>query len=162
MNRISQRLSLLAVVAAVGCTQSPRVDVSGEQTALLQLDREWENAAAANQDFERIVSYWSDDAVVIPPGQAPVVGGEALLQMVRSLAQIPGFAVSWESTDVHLSPDGRMAYMRGTNKFTLPDSTGRLVTTEGRAVTVWQKNEKGEWKCVLDMWNNATAGMGGG
>jgi len=157
MNASRRHMVLALALAALGCAEEPEVDLAAEEATLRQIDQEWVEVAAANEDFERIVSYWSEDAVVVPPGQPPVVGRVALMEMVTSLAEIPGFAVSWESDHVEVSPDGRMAYMTGTNAFTLPDATGQLVTTRGRAVTVWRKNSAGEWKCVYDIWNTAPA-----
>lgn len=155
MNVSRWPVAMVAALTMVACAQEPEVNLEAEEARLRQLDEEWAEAAAANEDFERIVSYWSDDAVVVPPGQPPVVGREALTELVTSSAQIPGFAISWEADDVHISSDGQMAYMTGTNTLTLPDSAGQLVTTRGRGVTVWRKNAAGEWKCVYDMWNNA-------
>lgn len=157
MNRSRRPVALAVALMALGCAREPEVDLAAEEATLRGIDQEWAAIAAANEDFERIVSYWSDDAVVVPPGQPPVVGRAGLMEMVTSLAEIPGFAVSWESVDVEVSPDGQMAYMTGTNAFTLPDSTGRLVTARGRGLTVWQKNAAGEWKCVYDIWNNGPA-----
>jgi ketosteroid isomerase-like protein len=45
----------------------------------LRRDAEWANAAAAGKDVEKIVSYWSDDALVIEPGQ-PVYEGKAAIR----------------------------------------------------------------------------------
>lgn len=154
--------ALLVLLLLPGC--APReepVDLEAERAALLELDRQWREAAEANEDVELIVSYWSDDAKVIPPGQPPVVGKEALREMVSSFMEIPGFSVSWESEEVHVSADGRMAWMYGTNAFTFPDEEGNLVTTPGRAVTVWRKNENGEWKCAVDIWNEGPAAEAG-
>lgn len=157
MNRSRRHMVLALALVALGCAQEPEVDLAAEEATLRRIDQEWAEIAAVNEDFERIVSYWSEDAVVVAPGQPPVVGRVALMEMVTSLAEIPGFAVSWKSDDVEVSPDGQMAYMTGTNTFTLPDATGQLVTTRGRAVTVWRKNATGEWKCVYDIWNDGPA-----
>ena len=46
---------------------------SAARAELLRVDGEW-SAAAGSGDVERIVSYWSDDAVVTPPHERPVAG----------------------------------------------------------------------------------------
>lgn len=154
MKTALKSLTLLPVLAMLGCAGGT-IDLEAERTALLELDRQWAQAAAENEDVELIVSFWSDDALVIPPGQPPIVGKEALRAMVASNMEIPGFAVSWEADDMEISPDGRMAYMYGTNQFTFPDGDGNLVTSHGRALTVWRKGPDGQWKCVIDIWNAA-------
>src|SRR5947209_7775964 len=80
------------------------------------------------KDVERIVSYWSDDAVVIPQGQPIVEGKAAIRAFVRSSLQIPGFKIHWVSEKPTFSPDGKLAYMRGTNTMTVPGANGGLVT----------------------------------
>ena len=45
-------------------------DPAAEQAKLLRRDAEWADLATAGKDVDKIVSYWSDDAVVIFPGTA--------------------------------------------------------------------------------------------
>ena len=54
-------------------------------------------------------SFWTDDAVVLAPGMPAVVGKDALRGYVEGSLRIPGFSISWNSTDVAFSPDGRLA-----------------------------------------------------
>ena len=49
-------------------------DVASETAALLQRDAEFAAEASERRDVEKVVSYWSAEAVVMPPGQPPVVG----------------------------------------------------------------------------------------
>jgi ketosteroid isomerase-like protein len=67
--------------------------------------------------------------------------------------QIPGFRITWASTDVTLSPDGRLAYMFSRNEVTMNDGGGTPVTTAGRAVTIWRREADGQWRCAVDIWN---------
>jgi ketosteroid isomerase-like protein len=67
----------------------------------------------AERDVERILSYWTDDAVVRPPGLSVAVGKAALRQSVRSSLEIPGFRITWTSTGVTFYPDGNLAYVFG-------------------------------------------------
>jgi ketosteroid isomerase-like protein len=132
-----------------------RFDEASESAALLARDAEWASAAAAGADVERIVSYWSDDAAIVPPGQPIVEGKAAIRAFVADSLRIPGFRVHWVSDRVSFSPDGGLAYMRSTNEFTVPGPDGTLVTLRGRAITVWRRDPDGEWRCVVDIWNDA-------
>jgi ketosteroid isomerase-like protein len=67
--------------------------------------------------------------------------------------KIPGFRISWTTTDVTLSDDGTLAYMFSRNKVEMNAADGTPVTTEGRAVTVWRRESDGEWRCAVDIWN---------
>ena len=129
------------------------MDITAEKERLLRRDAEWARAASDGRDVDRVLSYWTDDAVVLPPGLPSVVGQAALRQYVEGSMQIPGFRITWESKDVTLSPDGQLAYMFSRNAVTLSAPDGTPITTEGRAVTIWRREPDGEWRCAVDIWN---------
>jgi len=156
MNTTGAIVAGLCVSLFGGCTGAP-FDAVVERKLLLQRDAEWANLAASGKDVEKIISYWSDDAVVLPPGQPAVEGKAALRAMVTETQKIPGFRIRWSSTDVTFSPDGKQAYMRSTNETTLDGPDGKPITTPGRAITVWRKDEDGQWRCVVDIWNELPA-----
>jgi uncharacterized protein (TIGR02246 family) len=130
------------------------MDLASEKARLLQRDAEWAAAAYEGRDLERVLSYWTDDAVVFVPGLPPVAGKEALRQYVQGSMQIPGFRISWTSTAVTLSPDGNLAYMFSQNAVTMNGPDGTPATTEGRGVTIWRRESDGEWRCAVDIWNS--------
>jgi len=131
------------------------MDLAAERIRLLRRDAEWSIAASEGRDVERILSYWTDDGVVLPPGLPAVVGKAALRQYVEGSMQIPGFRISWTSTDVTFSPDGNLAYMLSSNAATMDAPDGMPTTTKGRAVTIWRRESDGEWRCAVDIWNAA-------
>jgi ketosteroid isomerase-like protein len=129
------------------------MDLAAERTRLLRRDAEWALAAAEGRDIEKVLSYWTDDAVVFPPGLPAVVGKIALRQYVISSMQLAGFKITWTSTDVTFSPDGNLAYLLSRNAISMDAPDGTPTTTEGRAVTIWRRESDGEWRCALDIWN---------
>ena len=144
------------IITLVSCKQST-VDLKAEEAAIMKTDSAWAALAKESKDIDKIVSYWADDAVVLAPGQPIVKGKEALRKMVEDSKNIPGFSITWKSSDVHFSPDGKLAYMSGENLMTMNDSTGKIISVPGRAYTIWRKEADGSWKCVVDMWNNPPA-----
>jgi len=133
------------------------MDLALERTRLLQRDAEWAAAASEGHDLERVLSFWTDDAVLLAPGLAAMVGKDALRQYVQGSMEIPGFRITWRSTDVTFSPDGNLAYMFGRNAVTVNTPNGTPNTTEGRAVTIWRREVDGEWRCAVDIWNAESA-----
>ena len=95
--------------------------------------------------------------MIIPPGLAIVEGKAAIRSFVSDAFKIPGFKVHWVSKDVKFSPDGKLAYMRSDNQMTTPGPDGKLMTQSGRAVTVWRRDPDGQWRCVVDTWNDSPA-----
>lgn len=135
-----------------GCTTVSNVD--REKETLLRVDREWAAAAAEGKDVERIVSFWSDDAAIIPAGAPIVRGKEAIRNFVQQSLAIPGFHITWRSDEAAISGDGTLGYTIGENAMTVPGADGKLVTVKGRGIAVWRRSPGGEWKCVIDTWNS--------
>jgi ketosteroid isomerase-like protein len=146
-------LSLMALSAGAA-PATAKVDVAAERAALFRADKAWSEAAVA-RDVEKVLSYWTDDATVYPPGQPPVAGKEALRRYVTKGLAIPGFSIRWEATAFEVSAAGDMAYGIGSNVVTMNDAQGKVMTERGRSVTVWRKGADGRWRCVTDIWNAA-------
>ena len=77
---------------------SEKSDIDAEKARLLRCDAEWVLVASEGRDIERILSFWTDDAVVLPPDLPAIIGKAALRQYVESSLQVPGFRITW-STD---------------------------------------------------------------
>ena len=125
-----------------------------DRTLLRNTDEEWAALARQGGDVDQIVSFWSDDAKVYPPGAPILAGKPAIRDFVAASLRTPGFSVSWQPTEVVVVEGENIGYTTGRNRFTFPDSTGKIVTSGGRYVTVWRKDADGAWKCVIDIWNN--------
>jgi ketosteroid isomerase-like protein len=134
------------------------MNMDDERAELLRRDAEWAALASAGRDVEGILAYWTDDAVVLPPGFPPVEGKAALREYVRASLQIPGFRIDWKSTDVRFSPDRNLAYMFGRNVVTVNGADGKPATSAGRAVTIWRRDPDAVWRCAVDIWNAEPAG----
>ena len=133
------------------------MDLERERRRLLERDAEWAALASQGREIERILSFWSDDARVFAPGLPPFRGKTELRSYVEGALAIPGFHITWTTSEVSLSPDGQLAYLLSANAVTMSGPDGRLVTTHGRAVTVWRRDSDAEWRCIVDIWNDGPA-----
>ena len=149
------KLSFLPLLPCLilSCNTS-NLDFKAEETTIMRADSTWAVLANEGVDTEKILSYWSDDAVVMPPGQPMVKGKDALRKMVQDSKNIPGFSITWKSSEIQFSPDGKMAYISGENLMTMNDTAGNKITIPGRGYTIWRKQADGNWECVVDIWNN--------
>ena len=145
-------LLLVFLLVLVGCSQRG-FDPAAEQTKLLRRDAEWADLAAAGKDIEKIVSYWSDDAVLIFPGQPVLEGKAAIRAYVAASLNTPGFKIHWVSRKPVFSSDGKFAYMRGTDEFTVPGANGTPMTLHLRGISLWRFDPDGQWRCVVDISN---------
>jgi ketosteroid isomerase-like protein len=152
--RLLPCLVVLAVASACG---RPSFDVGAEQQKLLRRDAEWADLATAGKDIEKILSYWSDDAQIIEPGQPVYAGKAAIRAYVTASLNTPGFKIHLVSDKPVFSSDGTMAYMPGTDEMTVPGPDGALMTVHMRGVSIWRRDPDGVWRCVVDIANEPPA-----
>ena len=145
----------VAITVALGCRAFPNPAGDADVAQLLATDREWGSLSAVSKNADSVSAYWTEDARVVLPGQPVLSGKRAIREMVAGTMKIPGFRVTWTPDSAVVSGARDLGYTYGTNEFTAPDSTGRLVTTRGRYLTVWRKDADGHWRCVQDYSNPA-------
>jgi ketosteroid isomerase-like protein len=143
--------SITMIIFLWSCNQQ-NVDTKLEGERLMELSREWSKSASSDS-MEKTLSYWADNAVVMPPGQASINGKDSIRAMVEGSSKIPGFKISWEPLSVFVSKSGDLAYMIEQNQITVNDSLGNPITEYNKGVTIWKKEADGSWKNVVDMWN---------
>lgn len=152
MKRSVSGTAMASAFLLSGCARET-VNLDAEGKALKQLSRDW-SAQAATGDLDTILAGWADDAVVMPPGMPPIEGKAAIRSYVEGAMRLPGFTISWEPVMVQVARSGDLAYMIERNIMTLNDSTGNRVTTYGKVVTVWRKDPDGQWRNIVDIWND--------
>src|SRR5215213_6666365 len=91
------------------------MDLERERKRLLDRDAEWAAVASTGRDVERILSFWTDDAQVLAPGLPAFSGKAALRSYVEGALAIPGFHITWTTSQANLSPDGQLGYLLSTN-----------------------------------------------
>ena len=139
---------VILTMSILGCRE--KVDTKAEGEKIMQISKEWAQAAAA-KDVEKTVSFWADDAFLAVPGQPPLKGKQAIRSMVEESFKIPGFSITWQPQSVEVSASGDMAYMIEDSQVSVPDSTGKPVLMSTKAVSIWRKQADGSWKNVVDI-----------
>jgi uncharacterized protein (TIGR02246 family) len=148
---IARRWVLGCILLSIpGCS---RVNLEAERAAILATDRPWQEAIAA-RDVERAVSFWADDAVVMPQGQPSLAGKDAIRGFVVESFKVPGFGLRWETTSVTVAPHGELAYALARTTTTFNGPEGKPIAVRGKAATVWRKGSDGRWLCAVDIWND--------
>lgn len=140
------------VMGTLGGCSSQQSDPIAEQEVLMQASRDWSRAASTG-NVDAIVSYWADDAVVMMPDLPTYRGKEPIRKYVEASLKLPGFRISWEPLEAHVSASGDMGYIIERTTITAPDQSGRPVTHQARAVSIWRKRDGGSWKNVMDISN---------
>jgi ketosteroid isomerase-like protein len=146
-------LTAALILGLFSCSNS-FIDQEAEAEKLMELSRSWAQSVK-DKDVEKMLSYWANDAMVMSPNEASVVGKEALRGMVERSMKIEGFEIFWEPQHAYVSQSGDLGYVVIKNYMTMPaDTLGNTRTVYNKGVEIWKKQEDGNWKNVIDISNS--------
>jgi uncharacterized protein (TIGR02246 family) len=153
------KAALLAVVGLVvlsACSASGgpmRAEVSASRAELGQMNRDF--AAALNAaDATAAAALYTEDAVLIPPGQPVVRGRQAIEEYWRGALEQGGVRdVSVETMDA--SSSGSLGYETGHFVLTFTGPDGEPVVERGRYVELLRREPDGRWLSTHGIWNAA-------
>ena len=151
--RVSTLACFLLLLSLSFACQSTSDTRAADEAALRKLDDEW-SKAAGSRDVEKTVSYYSDDAVVMPPNIPTLTGKEPIRSLWKSMIDSPSFSGGWKVTKVEVARSGDLAYVSGNYEFNEKDDSGKPLTDKGKYLEIWKKQSDGGWKCVADMFSS--------
>jgi uncharacterized protein (TIGR02246 family) len=135
---------------------SSAADTKATEQNLRDLDDQW-SAAAGAKDLEKTVSFYSEDAIVMPPNASAATTKKAIRKVWQELLASPGLVIRWKTTKVEVAQSGDLACLSGTYDLTMNDASGKPLDDHGKYVEVWEKQADGKWKCGTDIWNSDLA-----
>jgi uncharacterized protein (TIGR02246 family) len=113
-------------------------------------------AAAKNMDIETLLSLWTDDGVLLQPGQEPLVGRDAIDAYMKKAAQKEEAfeIIEYVHTFEEIKILGDWAYEWGTFKgcYRSKSSTD-LIHETARLFRILRKQTDGSWKCARAIWH---------
>lgn len=144
---------ILGVILLVSCSQD-KVDQHAEAEKLMELSREW-SQAAYDRDIDKLLSFWDEDAMMFDPG-SPVLRGKDNIQAMVARSLIGSdFEIRWEPQEAYVSESGDLGYVIFKNYMKSgSDSLGTSQIRYGKGIEIWKKDENGEWKNVVDIYNS--------
>lgn len=148
----AKNVILMLIVTALTLPSMAQTGNQKEEKNLLKLSRKWAQAAQGS-NTEEIVSYWSEDAVLMTPDQGKLIGREQLSAMVEGSTGIPGFEIGWEPQEARVAKSGELGYVVAHKFVKVPDESGNLNTFYFIEVGIWEKQADGKWKNTIDIYN---------
>lgn len=143
----------LVIGFALGCAAAPalacEVDSSGAR-AVAEGIVEADNA----RDIGRVLAYYADDALLMPPNEAPVTEHTEIQKRYESLFE--NFAPDIEARIDEICAEGNLAFVRGHNGGWLVSRTGgRSRELDDVYLMVLRRDPGGDWKIARLMWHPA-------
>ncbi|OFX85805.1 MAG: hypothetical protein A2W99_05460 [Bacteroidetes bacterium GWF2_33_16] len=142
-------LSILLVL--IGCTA--KINLEQEKEKMMQTDIDFSNRSVEAGVHQAFIEYASNDVTMLKPNSYPIVGIEALKQSYIGKSDST-YKLTWKPSYAKIARSGELGYTYGiwVVEFLAGENKGH--TEQGTYATVWEKNEKGEWRFVLDTGND--------
>jgi ketosteroid isomerase-like protein len=113
---------------------------------LLKTDRDFSLMSVKDGMFKAFLFYIAEDGVILRNNSFPSKGKETLEKHFTGKSDT-ALILSWEPLFGKIAESGDLGYTYGIHTST-DKVTGEI--TKGTYVTIWQKQQDGSWKFVLD------------
>ena len=120
--------------------------------AIRQLDADFMTAANAKDASALAKAFYAQDAVLMPPNHAIVVGRGQIQNFLQGLITAGFSGIKLETTAVE--SDGDLAYGRGHYTLSMSPSGGETVQDEGKYIVVYRRRGKTGWRAIADIFNS--------
>ena len=134
---------IINLILIFSCSKKSK---SPETGILLHTDREFSAMSVREGMFKAFLFYIADDGVILRDNSFPAKGKENLSTRFSGKTDTT-FILSWEPLFEKISESGDLGYTYGLHTNT-DKITGEI--TKGTYITIWQKQQDGSWKFVLD------------
>ena len=141
---------LILILSVSGCAR--QVDPVALAEELKNVDRAFSDLSAERGMNHAFLHYISDEGVLLRPNRLPVEGADKIRELFSSPDSV--ITLSWEPLYGFVSASGELGYTYGTYLYESQTTEGVSMKDEGTYVTIWRKNENGDWKFVLDSGNS--------
>ncbi len=135
-------ITLVFVLLAAGCMQSPQTDLEG----LKAMQDVWQSAFDA-RDSAALAAIYAEDGALMPPNSDTVIG-RAAIEAFWADFQASGIGAEIKDTEVYAHGDD--GYIVGV--YTVTDAGGATID-EGKYVVIY-RNVDGKWQMHRDIWNS--------
>lgn len=120
--------------------------------AINKADSLWDDQSAQNS-AEGWLSFYTDDAIMMPPGENVCKDKESRAASIKAMFAMPGVKMRFQATKTEVSKSGDLGYSTGPYQFSYKDASGKELSETGKFCETWKKQPDGSWKCIVDIWN---------
>lgn len=111
-------------------------------------------AAFNGADLERLRAMYTDDAIVMAPGQPALRGPESIIQQMWA-PMFGDFEVEAELPIDEIQSSDGWGYVCGTFRMQLnPRAGGEAIRDNGQYIDVVRQAPNGDWKIARAIWNS--------
>lgn len=142
----------MTFLAVCGCAEVGSQSTDSEVQELRAADAALQQAVAAH-DLNRIMSFYADNAVLMPTAEPMLSGKAAITEEWKHILAIPDMQNAGKLMSAEVSSGHDLAYTMGTYQSQMMGEDGKQVTEPGKWLSVWKKQSDGAWRIIVDTYN---------
>lgn len=139
---------LILFFTASANAQQPSADVLA---AIDQQNRSYEQGYR-ERNIEMVVAVHTEDAIVMPPNRAPLVGHAGIREMLIGDMTLGDYALGLFTTE--LEQYGDLVIETGGYKANIVMGDGTVIDDEGNTLIIWKRQSDGRWLMDRDIFNS--------
>lgn len=146
-------LTFACFALTVGVATAQGVPNSSNDVARARVEKVVNDIIAADMagDLDTVMSLYSDDAILLPPGGPDIKGNEAIRSHYERLFAATDLEIENETHETIVS--GNLAMTRGVNRVTaIPKAGGPAKFGRDKYVMVLEKDVAGSWRISHLIW----------
>lgn len=136
-----------AIMAA--CTGLTKV---GTKEELIATDKAFSQLSEEKGMQYAFLEYAAEDVVMLRKNKLPIEGKNALIETFKTFSDT-GFILTWEPLFADIAKSGELGYTYGIYTSVSEGPNGTTNESKGTYVSIWKKDQAGQWKFVLDTGN---------
>ena len=117
-------------------------DHSSEAAAIMKADSAWDKMSET-KSAEGWLSYYSDDAIMMPPGENVCKDKASREASIKNMFAVPGMSLRFQTTKAEVSKSGDIGYAVGVYQWKSKDAKGKDYHETGKYTEVWKKHADG-------------------
>ena len=148
---------VMGMMALAGACLSKKSQNDQEALAGIEELHRRDIAASKDRDFETLLSLWTEDGVLLLPGEKPIVGLEALKAYMDEQAKISQaykikkYEHEWEEIKVIGDWAFEWGFYEGEVEMI---KGGEIIREQGKLFRVLRRQEDGSWKAARAIGQN--------
>ena len=142
-------LALSIILLTAGCQLKP--DLSQTKEELMQVDRDFSKLSLEKGMNVAFMEYLAEDGALLRPNNMPITGKEKIKEHFSR--PDTNFTLTWEPLFADVAASRDLGYTYGTYKIEMKGPDGAPMSSEGTYVSIWKKDNNGNWKFVMDTGN---------
>lgn len=139
---------------ALSTTENDSTRIESWKRELIEADQAF-SAAIAGEGLGRWSSFFTEDGAVIREGVGEIRGADAVQASMDAGAEAV-MDFRWVPERAEVSASGDLGYTVGRARILLMGPDNVEMVTTSMYVSIWRRQETGEWKVEMDLGNTMT------